>query len=616
MAYGWKAHYGYYIDPNGTGHGTLASPYLDGKNISDCVLTDRDSKYYIPEVDDLPEPHNVVSQSTNREIMRERFRDERHVGTPPSQGITDWRYFSLFPAQNSTTSLNDQDYWSYIYWSMCQLTLEGNYSPFTIVDQKYKGNPFRWCPKLCKAMVPALYGHVALTFVYLYEWGKLIDQLGNVYTVGSTGNISRIGTQNFIAENRIRINSFTNGTSYGGADFLICYKAPNAQTTTCYSVMVSLHGGGEYSWAVFGGLTTVNNFVVSYLGVDNGQYDFKSEPGEDPDPYSQTGEKSKTGGGGGTGIIPGIQGTPYPGASNLTDVTSFINVYCPSAQDLYDLSNEIWAPNVVELIKGMTLQPMDSVISFHIMPWPGTISSGKDPIKLGFYTATASAHYPLGQYYEHDCGSVHVDEIWGSYLDYKCRFSLFLPFIGSVPLQPEDVVGKDISVKYMMNILTGSVVVYVIRDGVIIANFGGNASFQIPLTGADKSNLISGIIGVAGSALTGIASGGMSAPVAAGIASSSLNTAISKTTYQKAGGLGANTAYMGIRTPYLTVYVPNQCLPDSQNSFIGYPSYITDRLGSQRGYTEVYKSHIHASGASDSENAEIETLLTNGVIIA
>ena len=620
MAFGYKAHYGYYIDPNGQAHGTLASPYLDGKNINDCVLTDKNVKYFIPEIDELPYPRGVASESTNRETMRSLFRDELHTGTAPyvTQGIPDWRYFSLFPAQPSTTSLNDQDYYSYAYWSMCQITLEGNYSPFTIVDQAYKGNPFRWCPKLCKSMVSKLYGKVGITFVYLFTWGKLIDQFGNLYTVGSTGNISIVSTQtNFLAMNRIYCSSFSGGSTIATVDFMAAYKPENASATTVYKVEVALRGGATYSWSVFRDLDVLNSYVIGYMGFDNGNYDYKSEIGEDPDPYAQTGEKSKPGGGGGTGVIPGISPTPYPGAANLVDVTSFINVYCPSASDLLDLANEIWAPNVVELIKGMTLQPMDSVISFHIMPWPGTISSGKDYIKLGFYTSsTAQAHYPIGQYYEHDCGTIHIDEIWGSYLDYKCRFSLFLPFIGSIPLQPEDVVGKDITVKYMMNILTGSVVAYVIRDDAVIANFGGNASFQVPLTGADKSNLISGIIGVAGSAITGIASGGMTAPVAAGIASSSLNTAISKTSYQKAGGLGANTAYMGIRVPYLTVYVPNMCLPDDQNAFIGYPSYITDTLGNQRGYTEVYKSHVHASGASEEELIEIENLLASGVIIA
>lgn len=614
MAFGYKAEYGYYIDPNGLAHGVVTT--LDGVNLNDCVITDRNTRFYIPEAKYVVSP-NSNTYSQDRTAKGKQFRDE--ITTTNYHGLPDWRYFSLLPGQPSVSTINDQDWFQYTYWWVCQLPLLSNYDPFTIENVAKKGNPFFYCPNLARAMYPQLHGKVAKTFVYFPTWHKLMDQDGRLYTVGSTGLITQA-----IAGGKYWHNSVTpDGISSGSAHCnwygnYIIYNETTA-AYTCMEYQISGYAGGQYSWIVWDDDNAVlnNNFFVGFFGFANGNYDFKSDIGGDPDPYSQVGEKSKTGGGNGTGVIPGISPTPYPGAANLVDVTSFINVYCPSASDLLDLANEIWAPNVVELIKGMTLQPMDSVISFHIMPWPGTISSGKDYIKLGFYTSsTAQAHYPIGQYYEHDCGTIHIDEIWGSYLDYKCRFSLFLPFIGSIPLQPEDVVGKDITVKYMMNILTGSVVAYVIRDDAVIANFGGNASFQVPLTGADKSNLISGIIGVAGTAITGIASGGMTAPVAAGIASSSLNTAMSKTTYQKAGGLGANTAYMGIRTPYLTVYVPNMCLPDDQNGFIGYPSYITDTLGNQRGYTEVYKSHIHASGASEEELIEIENLLSSGVIIA
>lgn len=614
MAFGYKAEYGYYIDPNGQAHGVVTT--LDGLNLNDCVITDRNSRFYIPEAKYIVSP-NSNTYSQDRTTKGKQFRDE--ITTTNYHGLPDWRYFSLLPGQPSVSTINDQDWFQYMYWWVCQLPLLANYDPFTIENVAKKGNPFFYCPNLARAMYPQLHGKLAKTFVYFPTWHKLMDQDGRLYTVGSTGLITQAIAGGNYWHNSATPTGISSGSAYCSwyGNYIIYNETTDAYS--CMEYQISGYAGGQYSWIVWDDDHAVinNTFYVGFFGFANGNYDFKSDIGGDPDPYSQVGEKSKTGGGNGTGVIPGISPTPYPGAANLVDVTSFINVYCPSAGDLLDLANEIWAPNVVELIKGMTLQPMDSVISFHIMPWPGTISSGKDYIKLGFYTSsTAQAHYPIGQYYEHDCGTIHIDEIWGSYLDYKCRFSLFLPFIGSIPLQPEDVVGKDITVKYMMNILTGSVVAYVIRDGAIIANFGGNASFQVPLTGADKSNLISGIIGVAGTAITGIASGGMTAPVAAGIASSSLNTAMSKTTYQKAGGLGANTAYMGIRTPYLTVYVPNMCLPDDQNAFIGYPSYITDTLGNQRGYTEVYKSHVHASGASEEELIEIENLLASGVIIA
>lgn len=619
MAFGYNADYGYYIDPNGTGHGTLASPYLDGKNISDCVITDRDSKYFIAEVDDLPWPTNITTGSTNREAMRERFRDERHTGTAPylSQGITDWRYYSLFPGQTSNANFNDQDIFSYAYWSICQVSLEGNYSPFTIVDQKYKGNPFRWCPKLCKAMIPVLYGHVACTFVYLKTWRKLIDQFGNLYTVGSNGLITRYSTQTTEARSIVYISSYTGGTVIGYSYMMIAYKDPQNNQYTSFSCHMSFRGGAVYQWAVFSDLNTINDAWTMFYGLNQGNYDFKSEPGEDPDPYAQTGEKSKPGGGGGTGVIPGIQGTPIPGVGDLQSVIDLglISAYTPDASQVQALANELWGTNFIQQISKVVNQPMDTIVTFHIVPLSG-ISEGDYLIVLGNYVSLVHSSKPSAQYHVVDCGSITIDEIWGSYLDWKCSISLFLPFIGSVPLKVDDVIGKTISIQYMVDILTGACVAYVIRDDAVIANFAGNCAFEIPLTGGDHTQLITGMIGVAGAAITGIATGGMTAPVAATAATSSLNVAMSKTNYQRSGGLGANTAYMGIKTPYLTVYVPNQCLPENQNEFIGYPSYITVTLGSQHGYTEVYKSHVHINGASDAEIMEIETLLNQGVIIA
>ena len=621
MAYGYKAHYGYYIDPNGQAHGTPASPYLDGKNINDCVLTDKNVKYFIPEIDNLPEPHNVVSESTNRETMRGRFRDEIHVGTPVSQGIPDWRYFSLFPAQPSTSSLNDQDYYSYAYWSMCQITLEGNYSPFTIVDQAYKGNPFRWCPKLCKSMVSKLYGKVGMTFVYLFTWGKLIDQFGNLYTVGSTGNISIVSTQiNFLAMNRISCTSFSGGSTIATVEFMAAHKPANASATTAYKVQVRLHGGAVYSWAVFNHLDVMNNYVIGYMGFDSGNYDYKSEIGEDPDPYAQTGEKSKPGGGGGTGVIPGRQSTTIPGVNDLpTD--SILYRYKLDSSGIAAVTSALWSDDFLQAIKRTIYQPMDCIISMHYLPYDIETTGWNNSIHMGNYVIPNTGNTAVAkQYQEIDCGSVHVDEIWGSYLDYHCRINLYLPFIGSIMLQPEDVVGHDLSVRYLFDNLTGTCVAHVISDDVVVGEYGGNCCYEIPLTGASYGELIGNLISLAGTSIavvgSAVATGGVSAPLIAGEAATALSTAFSKENHQRAGGLGGASSLMNVRTPYLTVYVPNLCIPEDQNEFTGYPSYITVTLGSQHGYTEVYKSHVHINGASDAEILEIETLLMQGVIIA
>ena len=614
MAFGYKAEYGYYIDPNGQSHGVVTT--LDGLNLNDCVITDRNSRFYIPEARYVVSP-NSNTYSQDRTTKGKQFRDE--ITTANYHGLPDWRYFSLLPGQPAVSTINDQDWFQYMYWWVCQLPLLANYNPFTIENVAKKGNPFFYCPNLARAMYPQLHGKLAKTFVYFPTWHKLMDQDGRLYTVGSTGLI----TQAIAGGNYWHNSATPTGISSGSAhcNWYGNYIVYN-ETTDAYSCMeyqISGYAGGQYSWIVWDDDHAVlsNNFYVGFFGFANGNYDFKSEIGGDPDPYSQLGEKSKTGGGNGTGVIPGIQGTPIPGVGDLQSVIDLglISAYTPDASQVQALANELWGTNFIQQISKVVNQPMDTIGTFHIVPLSG-ISEGDYLIVLGNYVSLVHSSKPSAQYHVVDCGSITIDEIWGSYLDWKCSISLFLPFIGSVPLKVDDVIGKTISVQYMVDILTGACVAYVIRDDAVIANFAGNCAFEIPLTGGDHTQLITGMIGVAGAAITGIATGGMTAPVAATAATSSLNVAMSKTNYQRSGGLGANTAYMGIKTPYLTVYVPNQCLPEDQNEFIGYPSYITVTLGSQHGYTEVYKSHVHINGASDAEIMEIETLLNQGVIIA
>ena len=617
MAYGYKAHYGYYIDPNGQAHGVVTT--LDGVNLNDCVITDRNTRFYIPEARDVVSP-NSNTYSQDRTTKGKQFRDE--ITTTNYHGLPDWRYFSVLPGQPSASTINDQDWFQYMYWWLCQLPLLSNYNPFTIETVAKKGNPFFYCPNLARAMYPQLYGKVAKTFVYFPTWHKLMDQDGRLYTVSSTGLITQV-----IAGGNYWHNSATpTGISSGSVhcnwygNYIVYNETTDAYT--CMEYQITGYAGGQYSWIVWDDDHAVlnNTFYVGFFGFANGNYDFKSDIGGDPDPYSQVGENSKTGGGNGTGVIPGRQTTPIPGINDLpTD--SILYRYKLDSGGIAAVTSALWSDDFLQAIKRTIYQPMDCIISMHYLPYDIETTGWSNSIHMGNYVIPNTASTEVAkQYQEIDCGSVRVNEIWGSYLDYHCRINLYLPFIGSLMLQPEDVVGHDLSVRYLFDNLTGTCVAHVISDDVVVGEYGGNCCYEIPLTGASYGELIGNLISLAGTSIavvgSAVATGGVSAPLIAGEAATALSTAFSKENHQRAGGLGGASSLMNVRTPYLTVYVPNLCIPEDQNEFTGYPSYITVTLGSQHGYTEVYKSHVHINGASDAEILEIETLLNQGVIIA
>ena len=143
--------------------------------------------------------------------------------------------------------------------------------------------------------------------------------------------------------------------------------------------------------------------------------------------------------------------------------------------------------------------------------------------------------------------------------------------------------------------------------------FNGQCSIPIPITATNYTNTINGIINVAASLGTMVATGGATAPLAAATLASTITNQM-KPTVEKSGAISGPGGVMGIQTPYLILTRPRQALPSKQNTFTGYPSFITVTLGELSGYTEVHSIHLENIPATADELSEIETLLKGGVI--
>lgn len=245
---------------------------------------------------------------------------------------------------------------------------------------------------------------------------------------------------------------------------------------------------------------------------------------------NQQGGTSDTGGGQGTfdntsDIVP-IPPMPALSASGCGLVTLFR----PSISDIQALGSYLWTnvTDFIENINKILMNPMDYIISFNILPCSPNVSSPR-PIKIGSFTTSISMPPVTSQWYEFDCGSITINEYWGSALDYSpnTKISLFLPFIGSVSLNTDEVMGNNIGIKYRIDLLSGQCVAMVTvssltgQTGSVYYQFTGECAVSVPLTGADWSRVYSAAIGAIGAAVTGgIAAG--AAGAAAGSATSAL----------------------------------------------------------------------------------------------
>ncbi len=355
-------------------------------------------------------------------------------------------------------------------------------------------------------------------------------------------------------------------------------------------------------------------------------------PGPGPggsDPYSGGGTSEPGGGDGDFDFSSTDIPIPTLPAIGSYD-TGFISLYNPTASQLKALAAYMWSGAFdLDNFRKLVADPMDAILGLHIIPTiAGHPATGSATLMVGNISTGITMPTVTEQYYELDCGTINISPKWGAYLDYSpySKLTLFLPYIGFVPISPDDCMGGTIRVVYHVDVLSGTCCAYVYcesnrgADGHTLYTFTGSCACDCPVTEGQYTNALFGMLGVVG----GIAQVAMSAGVAgaAGIPGTAqglqnvANAAISmaKPDIARSGDFGGSAGLMGIQYPYLVLTVPRMCTPEDQNIYIGYPSCITKEMSELSGYTEIQVSHLSGMSCTSGEADEIIALLGGGVI--
>ena len=316
---------------------------------------------------------------------------------------------------------------------------------------------------------------------------------------------------------------------------------------------------------------------------------------------------------------PDPKPTPSPVVPVLPVIGTSARLYTVhkcNATELNTLGSYLWSQDFLSVIEKMFTQPIDAIIGLHTLYHAGLpLGASGDPIKLGSVTAgTATGTLITNQYCQVDCGSVAIPEFYGNVEDYQpySKAEIFLPFIGFKEIDINDIMGGSVYVKYGVDIFTGACVatIGVMRDHVSQAlyAFEGNCAVQQPVTSADYSRIVSGLITVA----AGLATGGTGAAV---LGAGTLLSGAHRISYPRSGSIGANTGAYLQKTPYILIRRPLAFNADNYAHYYGNPTKWTVTLGQCSGYTRVEDMHLDAIQCTDEERREIERLLKLGVMM-
>lgn len=154
--------------------------------------------------------------------------------------------------------------------------------------------------------------------------------------------------------------------------------------------------------------------------------------------------------------------------------TSSVGVYLLTASDVNDVVNDLWDTTILEGLRNQFVgDGADTILGLSWLyglrdnmnesartarPTFGNIVAGNSP----------AVPIALNEFTFWDAGSVSVRPYYGDYRDFDPEFSRYvitLPFIGDIELDPSDVVGREVYVRYMINVTSGAASCTVSTDG-------------------------------------------------------------------------------------------------------------------------------------------------------
>lgn len=155
----------------------------------------------------------------------------------------------------------------------------------------------------------------------------------------------------------------------------------------------------------------------------------------------------------------------------------FVSIYNPT----YDEVDELSKKRFYSISQEQMLDLSQYIISFRKL-YVDIPQIARELVYFGKYNTGVSSNIVTTNFIETECGVITIDEYNQNSLDYNgVEIELYLPFIGSVPLNPNQIYGKQLHLVYRTNPLNGDCVALLFSDDIQISYSQGNVSFDVPI---------------------------------------------------------------------------------------------------------------------------------------
>lgn len=288
---------------------------------------------------------------------------------------------------------------------------------------------------------------------------------------------------------------------------------------------------------------------------------------------------------------------------------------------LYNADDNIFS----EIIDGVLTRgnPIDSIIDLRLYPFDVQQFTGggtAEFIKFGRTVTTV-----IGSKLPHDAnavislGSCVIPRVYDNFLDYQMDISLYIPFCGVVSLPTDRVLNHTVSIKLIVDYITGACTAVVYVDNIPLLYQSGVIGVSVPMTATNSADFANSIIG---NLITGV--GQAVEGNVKGIAATALDTASALyegSKLQTAGTTSPQTSLYQPKNAYILLSIvnpPEGVYNDTYGNLIGYACFMPVAMINYvtgAGFVAFDNIKLDIPQATEQEKADIINLLRSGVYL-
>ena len=312
----------------------------------------------------------------------------------------------------------------------------------------------------------------------------------------------------------------------------------------------------------------------------------------------------------------------------LTATGVFNRCYVLDGNGVNDLCDYLYNANdsvFDEIIDGVLTRgnPIESLIDLRLYPFDVRAFTGAGTaefIKFGrTVTNVAASKLPHNANAVISLGSCVVMRQYDNFLDYEMSAKLYIPFCGVCDLPIERILNRTISIKLIVDYITGACCAVVYADKLPLVYQSGIIGVSIPMTATDSAEFGKSIIGNLITGASQIAHGNPAAAV--GSFADAGAKMWNGSDIQTAGASSPQVALFQPKNAYLLLSIvnpPKEVYGDVYAATVGYETFKpVSEIGEMNGtgFTVFDNIRLSVGQATDAERDELLSLLTSGVFM-